>query len=389
MKKVLLCLVLTGIFLWATCTRKPESGAKVEVVDGIEYVHNTNIPLHPNRTVAFEEELSIGPEDEEGNIVLYQPVWYVVDTHEFIYICDIQDLQIKVFDSEGRLVRVIGQKGSGPGEFQNIGEIALVPEDRLLVLDWEAHRVSLFGTDGTFINSHKFLSWSYDVFITTQSTYVRDERTFGPKRQLSIKACDFSGSEIFSYGTFEPHHSIEINEAGMRFSVSRPFDVRSIIAGDQKNEGLYHCLNNKYLIEVYDRLGKLFRKIERPYKLLPFKAEDKKRYLDGFSNTSESELALIEKHVEMPDVKTVTDKMVVDDLGNLWVETHEEKEEQGQRFTAYDIFNEDGFYEARVWVDIDPGLFANRKMYTRETDEETGYRFFKRYRIIWAEKDVP
>jgi len=389
MKKVLLCFVLSVVFLLSTCTRKPESAAKVEVIDGVEYVHNTDIPMHPDRTVSFEEELSISPEDEEGNIVLFRPAWYVVDEEEFIYICDIQDLQIKVFDPEGHLVRTIGQKGSGPGEFQNIGEIALIPEGRLLVLDWEAHRVSLFAIDGNYINSHKFLSWSYDVFITTESTYTRDERIFGPETQLFIKACDFSGNEVFSYGKFEPHHSLEISEAGMRFSVSRPFDVRSILAGDQKNKWLYHCLNDKYLIEVYDRNGKLFRKMERPYKLIPVTTEDKKRYLDGFSDTSESELALIEKHVEMPDVKTVTDRMVVDDLGNLWIETHEERKEQEQSFTAYDIFNEDGFYEARVWLDIDPDHFAKGKMYARKSDEETGYRFFKRYRIIWSEKDVP
>lgn len=389
MKKVLFCFLFTVVFLWSTCTKEPESAAKVEVIDHIKYVHNTDIPVHPDRTVAFEEELSIGPEDEKGNILLYRPTWYVVDEEEFIYICDIQDLQIKVFDPEGHLVRTIGQKGSGPGEFQNIGEIALVPEDRLLVLDWEAHRVSLFGTDGTFIKSHKFLGWSYDVFVTTDSTYTRDERIFGPERLLFIKACDFSGSEVFSYGKFEPHHMLEINGAGMRFSVSRPFDVRSILAGDHKNKWLYHCLNNQYLIEVYDRDGKLFRKIERPYKLVPVTSEDKMRYLDGFSDSSESELALIKKNLEMPDVKTVTDRMVVDDSGNLWVETHEEKKEQGQSFTAYDIFNEVGFYEARVWLDIDPGLFAKGKMYTLKTDQETGDRFFKRFRIIWGEKDVP
>jgi len=388
-KKVLLFFAIFAVLPWPACKKSPESTAKIEVIDGIEYIHNTKTPLHPDRTVAFEEELSIGPQDEEGNIVLSRPVWYVVDEREFIYICDIQDLWIKVFDPEGRLVRTIGRKGSGPGEFQSIGEIALVPDARLLVLDWEAHRVSLFGTDGTFIRSHQFSGWSYDVFVTTGTMYARDERIFGPETQLLIKACDFSGDEVFSYGKFEPHHSLEINEAGRRFSVSRPFDVRSIMAGDQKNAWLYHCFNNRFLIDVYNQNGKLFRKIERPYELVPVKAEDKKRYLDGFSNDSETDLALIEKNIEMPDAKTVTDRMVADDLGRLWVETNEEKEEQGRVLTAYDIFNEDGFYEARVWLANDPGLFAKGKMYARETDEETGYRFYKRYRIIWSEKGKP
>jgi hypothetical protein len=111
------------------------------------------------------------------------------------------------------MVRTIGQKGEGPGEFQNIGEIALLPDDRLLVLDWEAHRVSLFDTTGKFVDSHKFINWSYD------------------------------------------------------------------------------------------------------------------------------------------------------------------------------IFDEDGVYSANVWLDILPGIFRNGKMYTRESDEETGYREYKRYRVIWSDQE--
>lgn len=378
--------MIVSVFLWMACDKKLERAAKVEVIDGIEYVHNTETPLHPDKTVSFEEELSIRSEDEEGNIVLFRPAWHVVDEREFLYICDLQDLQIKVFGQDGHLVWTIGQKGSGPGEFQNIGEIALVPDGRLLVLDWEAHRISLFGTDGSFISSHKFLNWSYDIYLTTNTSYARDENIFGPETQLFVKSCDFSGKELFSYGKFESDHWQEINEAGRRFSVSQPFDVHSILSGDQKNKWLYHCLNDRYLIEVYDQNGKLFRKIDRPYKLVPVTSADKKRYLEGFSNTSESDLALIEKNVEIPSVKTVTERMVVDDLGNLWVETNEEREEKGQIFTAYDIFNEDGFYDSRVWLKISPGYFKKGKIYTRESDEETGYRVYKRYRITWSEE---
>jgi hypothetical protein len=387
MKKNFIWILIVVILLWFSCSQKKEEGASVEVIDGIEHVHNSKTPLFPNRTVVFEEELSIGSEDEEGNILLYRPGWHLVDGKGNIFICDLQDLKIKVFDPSGHLDRTVGQKGDGPGEFQNIGEIALLPDDRLLVLDWEAHRVSLFDTDGKFVTNHKFINWSYDIFMTTDSLYVRDERIFGEKTKLVIKACDFSGNEIFTYGEFEPHHSQEIKESGRWFSVTRPYDVRSILAGDPKNTRLYHCMNDQYLIDVYDRDGKLFRKIDRPYRALPTSSGDKKKYLDGFSRSSESDLALIDKYVQMPPVKTITDRLVVDDLGNLWVETNEEKEEQGKSFTAYDIFDEDGVYIAKLWLDISPGIFRDGKMYTRESDEDTGYRMYKRYRVIWINQE--
>jgi hypothetical protein len=390
MKRILTGFAILAVFMWSACSKKSEDGATVEVIDGIEYIHNTETPLYPNKTVVFEDELSIRSEDEEGNIMLYRPGWHLVDGKGFIYICDFQDLQIKVFNPDGLFVRTIGQKGAGPGEFQNIGEIALLPDDRLLVLDWEGNRISLFDTEGKFINSHKFLNWSYDFYVTANTFYVRDENIFGPETQLSVKAYDLSGTELFSYGKFVHHHSLQINEGGRSFSISpKPFDVYSIFAGDQKNARLYHCLNDRYLIEVYDKTGKLFRKIDRPYKLIPVKGKDRTDYLDGIRGISESDRALVDKNLEMPGVKNVTDSMVVDDLGNLWIKTNEEKEEQGRIFIAYDIFNEDGFYEARVWLDVSQvslGLFKNGKMYTRETDEETGYRVYKRYRVSWIEQ---
>jgi hypothetical protein len=251
----------------------------------------------------------------------------------------------------------------------------------------------LFDTEGKFINSHKFLNWSYDFYITTNTFYARDENIFGPETQLSVKAYDLSGNELFSYGKFVHHHSLQINEGGRRFSISpKPFDVYSILTGDQKNARLYHCVNDQYLIEVYDKTGKLFRKIERPYKLIPVTGKDRRDYLDNIRGISERERALVDKNLEMPSVKNITDSMVVDDLGNLWIKTNEEKEQQGKTLTAYDIFNEDGFYMARFWLDVSQlslGLFRNGKMYTRETDEETGYRVYKRYRVNWIEQKLP
>ncbi len=389
MKKILFFFLTATLLLWFSCSKKTEEGSTVEVIDGIEYIHNTETPLYPERKVVFEEESTIRSEDDEGKIILFRPGWHLIDDEGYVYICDLQDLQIKVFDPDGLLVRTIGQKGEGPGEFQNIGEIALLPDGRLLVLDWEGNRISLFGKEGEFIDSHKFRNWSYDFYVATNTFYARDENIFGPETQLYVKAYDLSGNELFSYGKFVSHHSLQIDEGGRRFSISPlPFDVYSILAGDQKNARLYHCLNDKYLIEVYDNNGKLFRKIDRPYKRIPVSGKDREDYLDGIRGISESDRALVDKNLEMPSVKNITDSMIVDDLGNLWVETNEQKEEQGKMLTAFDIFNEDGIYGAKVWLDISQvslGLFKNGKMYTRETDEETGYRVYKRYRVIWSE----
>ncbi|MGD9345667.1 MAG: hypothetical protein PVH84_07380 [Candidatus Aminicenantes bacterium] len=105
-----------------------------------------------------------------------------------------------------------------------------------------------------------------------------------------------------------------------------------------------------------------------------------------FEENPESPFAKMAREIEIPSVKTVTERMLVDEEGRLWIETNEEKERDNRTFFAYDIFDSEGYYEARIWSDIRPGLFANGKMYHMNTDEDSGYRSLKRYRIMWKEK---
>ena len=50
--------------------------------------------------------------------------------------------------------------------------------------------------------------------------------------------------------------------------------------------------------------------------------------------------------------------MLCDDRGFLWVATYEMRTEGERKFTAYDVFDADGIYDARVWLDAAPGKFA-------------------------------
>ncbi len=78
-----------------------------------------------------------------------------VDQDGRIYVMDAQDLRIRVFDSAGTLVRTIGRKGSGPGEFKFGGPMG-VRGDTLWAVDLMASRITLFGLDGTVLSTGTF-----------------------------------------------------------------------------------------------------------------------------------------------------------------------------------------------------------------------------------------
>ena len=69
-----------------------------------------------------------------------------------LYALDITACNIKKFDRTGKLVKVIGRKGQGPGEFQ-VPYLMAVSGKTLLVYDAMDRKLSRFDLDGKFIKS--------------------------------------------------------------------------------------------------------------------------------------------------------------------------------------------------------------------------------------------
>lgn len=64
--------------------------------------------------------------------------------------------QVLVYDSTGRLEHVLGQRGSGPGEFRVIRKPLLGPGDSMHVADLALRRVSIYGPDYSFVRVAAF-----------------------------------------------------------------------------------------------------------------------------------------------------------------------------------------------------------------------------------------
>lgn len=67
-----------------------------------------------------------------------------VDSRGYVYVGDWMAARVAVLDSTGALVRVVGRKGLGPGEFRSIRGVQVLPDDSLMVFDPGAGRLSVF-----------------------------------------------------------------------------------------------------------------------------------------------------------------------------------------------------------------------------------------------------
>ncbi len=383
--RTLWLFVLVPALLLSGCRKGPDEarGAKVrtETVDGVVLVHNPPLPLDPGKTVRFEEEASFGAE-ESGPGAVFRPGPFAVDGRGRVFIYESGEGVIKVFGDDGRFLKAVGRKGQGPGEFGQAVFLGFCPDGRILVTDPQNRRTSFFAPEGGFLASYQ---WTKNVSLPNlilDSAYVVQESVFDSgSSKLFLKTYDFEGAELKNWGEFAAPGMKTMVIGSGAIAVSVPHSPRAVLAGDPWLRRIYHCLNDAYLIEVYDHEGRIFRKIDRPYERLPFTDADREEYMARMSGSPQ--VAEIYKDMSWPKAKTVTERMLCDDRGALWVATHETRDEGGRKLTAYDVFDADGRYDARVWLDFTPQRFAAGKMYRYKEDPETGVRALTRCRVVW------
>jgi len=98
----------------------------------------------------LQEDLRIwGPPDGYlGDVIAV-----AADSRNNIYILDGLTQEIQVFDAGGGFLRTLGGRGQGAGEFREALGPAIAPGDTLWVADGRAPRYSIFGPDGTLIET--------------------------------------------------------------------------------------------------------------------------------------------------------------------------------------------------------------------------------------------
>lgn len=109
-------------------------------------------PLAARTPVLF----TVGEEDGAGPEVFGSVTAVAFDARENLYVLDGVNDRVVVFDSLGRVLRTIGRRGGGPGEFQTPHAMTVLADGRLVVTDL-AHRSTLvFAPDGRFSRSVPF-----------------------------------------------------------------------------------------------------------------------------------------------------------------------------------------------------------------------------------------
>lgn len=103
---------------------------------------------------SFDTVLEIGSDEQaDENYLLGRVTGIAVDSSKRIIVADEMSMRITLYDAEGNYVKSLGDRGSGPGEFQAITSMTLNKDQHLVVMDGRLSRVTILTLDGQVIKT--------------------------------------------------------------------------------------------------------------------------------------------------------------------------------------------------------------------------------------------
>jgi len=354
---------------------KEKSGWKgtIEEENGVTVVRNPKQPIHTGSVLSFEEELVLRPDVESQEQSFNIITAICVDEAGTIYVLDMGDCQIKVFDRNGDFLRAIGGKGQGPGEMQMPSSMDLAGDERLVVYDMRKSCLSLFSLSGDFIKDLSVAKYFPLVRVRTDQKghfviqyHFRDEKSTGYKIILLDSNLELV-SEIASVEQKQnPPRVLSLINPLLSYWTTKDGQILTGYSED-------------YELCFLNQKGDLVKKIITDYTPIPVSNEDKKRLTEERFPESRGGVPEGTK-MEFPDHYPPFSSFLIDSIGRIFVGTYEKA---GEGMHYYDIFDPEGRYLARVPVYDRVRAIEQGKLYTVEEDEE-GYQVVKRYHIKWT-----
>jgi hypothetical protein len=318
-----------------------------------------------------------------------------------IYVADFDAHNIKIISPAGKLIKVIGHQGQGPGDFHAPSFIDFAG-DRLIVWEVMNRRFSVLDKEGRFV---KTVPFDFENGRPEGMKALPDGRII----VLTEKQIEINNILQQCYSLFLLSSDLEIEKTiysrtlqkrklitePMRMYVPQPFTP--FVYWDTTQTG--HIVlgsSDKYEIEVHDPdKGKLFS-FSHGYLPVKVTEEDKNFHFSIFTiavykgDTREVKQGApdyIKKNTAFPKLKPAFKNIITDDEGNIWVQLYHEDRKRDER--VFDVFDDKGEFIKSVEISGDTTFPApsfkvtrikNKTFWKIETGED-GFHRIVRYRI--------
>ena len=309
-------------------------------------------------TVAAKPTLSIGEVEGAQEYMFSNVVGAVRLTDGRIVVANGASNELRVYDAAGKHQSTLGRAGGGPGEFQTLRALWLMPSDTLMAVDARSNRVTVYAPGPTLSKSFQLQSVAGISGRLGDGTYLL---TVGVAPSLDMKdfqgLIEFNGLVLRRTADVAQVDTVARAKAGQSYvnpttrrQYPFPFGRTAQIAVAPAR--FYYGDTHSTEVGIYDPAGKRVGSVKLRGSSRPLTTADVDKWVDVDVAKRNGEQAKAEARndfKQIPPNKRTPEfaSMKVDDLGNLWVRHY------GPPFDPspdYDVYDANGAPIARVRV---------------------------------------
>ena len=208
------------------------------------------------------------------------------------YVRNFNDSQIRLFGADGELVKTIGRKGKGPGEFTYPSNI-FYDNGRLYVFDILTVKINAFDKEGEFIEAVTAPNRGLDLHYTPNGWIFGNWNEFGlqDKSELAWADLNFENQETLMKmedGGFSQGSRV-VSDGSTTVAEYAPIDNQPMVRVSPDGSRIYLTSIESFKITVFDsKTRKVVNTIQRDEPRIPFDedwAEEKyKEMMEGRRN---------------------------------------------------------------------------------------------------------
>lgn len=318
--------------------------------------------LYKSGKVRFVPELVIDDNSMPDGVFFERPSDIACDNKGNIYISDYKADNIRKFDSTGKYLFTIGERGQGPGDFYK-PMLLTIAKDHLVVWDMGNRRLCTLTTEGKFLKSIQIYTrdgWptklrslpSGDIVIEKFKVHFREENR--PQDcNIDIYSPDLEFKDtLYSRKIWSDKYITK----PIRTNVPQPFSPR-VFWDTSKDGKIVIGFSKKYDIEIYDMKGERISAFTHSYEPVKVTEEDKKVFFSGLVGRASGGQAAtkrqgapdyIRENTEFPRFKPAFNNIMIDSEGNILVCIFRKKKSEESRY--FDAFDSKGNYLGKVKI---------------------------------------
>jgi len=353
-------LIASGLLLAAA----PLAAAEPVLKDGVPHVTNPAAPRDGVEELRLEELWRRGGEDDD-EVILGLASSVLTDKDGNLYVLDAQQTEILVFAPDGRLLRTLGRRGQGPGEFENAQRITFLPGgDAIGVAQTFPGKFVGINLDGTPAGDIKLggdpAAGGFCALIGAQTG---GDNLVAAGIDIAFNQAEATMNRNHFVRSYRSDGAVghEYHTKNVRWDFSSSFTMKETdndyvwwrMAVDREGRVFLGIPREDYEISVYSPDGKLERVFGRAYETWPRSAKIQARF-DSMVNAQLRQLPP-GTNVDVAKVEQDIWGIQCQPDGTCWVTTSRGMyEPPAGVFTVWDVFDRDGVFVKQVQAKV-PG----------------------------------